>query len=113
MQIILKSNEHINKSSGYEIFESWLGKGLLTNTGESWAMKRKLLTPGFHFQMLSSFKEPMEECCDTLVDLLSEVADGRPVNIYKYMELYALDVICGEINIFSNVNLYFSLYLIQ
>lgn len=37
----------------------------------------------------------MEECCEILVDRLSEVADGQPVNIYKYVTLFALDVICG------------------
>lgn len=37
----------------------------------------------------------MEECCQILVDRLNNVADGQPINIYKYVTLFALDVICG------------------
>lgn len=86
----------IDKANTYSYFEAWLGKGLLTNSGENWHLKRKLLTPAFHFKILSTFKEPMEECCEILVDRLNEVADGQPINIYKYVTLFALDVICGK-----------------
>lgn len=85
--------------------EPWLGKGLLTNSGENWHLKRKLLTPAFHFQILSTFKEPLEECCEILVERLREVADGRPVNIYKYITLFALDVICGKPDEFPQLTL--------
>lgn len=75
----------------------WLGRGLLTNSGENWHLKRKLLTPAFHFKILSSFKGPMEDCCDILIDQLSLIADGRTVvDVYPYITLFALDIICGK-----------------
>lgn len=75
----------------------WLGKGLLTNGGDSWHRQRKLLTPSFHFKILSTFKEPMEECCATMVAKLRPLADGeRIVDVYPFVSLMALDVICGE-----------------
>lgn len=86
----------VDKSDGYRPLEAWLGKGLLTSAGENWHLKRKLLTPAFHFQLLSSFQDPMGKHCDILIQKLNEVADGRPVDIYRFITLFALDVICGK-----------------
>lgn len=73
---------------------AWLGKGLLTNEGASWHARRKLLTPGFHFKILSEFKQPMEKNCDILIDLLNDKADEKQFDIYPYITLFALDIIC-------------------
>lgn len=72
----------------------WLGRGLLTNRGESWRQRRKILTPAFHFKILSQFKAPMEECGNILINKLRNVADGKAFDIYPFITLYALDVIC-------------------
>lgn len=55
-QTISKSNVLIDKGNGYSFIEQWL-------------------TPGFHFQILSSFKKPMDECCDILIERLAPMAD--------------------------------------
>ncbi|XP_034489516.1 probable cytochrome P450 4s3 [Drosophila innubila] len=91
---LLSNNALLYKSRNYELVEPWLGKGLLTNGGESWHRRRKLLTPGFHFRILGEFKEPMEENCRILVNRLKEHADGKPFDIYPYITLFALDAIC-------------------
>lgn len=94
---MLSSHTAIEKAADYEVTEKWLGKGLLTNGGESWHRQRKLLTPSFHFKILSTFKEPMEECCATMVAKLRPLADGeRVIDVYPFVSLMALDVICGE-----------------
>ncbi|KAH8273463.1 hypothetical protein KR018_002460 [Drosophila ironensis] len=91
---LLGNNTLLNKSRNYELLEPWLGKGLLTNGGESWHRRRKLLTPGFHFRILGEFKEPMEENCRILVRRLQEKANGESFDIYPYITLFALDAIC-------------------
>ncbi|KAH8386854.1 hypothetical protein KR093_002971 [Drosophila rubida] len=92
---LLSNNTLLQKSRNYELLEPWLGKGLLTNGGESWHRRRKLLTPGFHFRILSEFKEPMEENCRILVQRLKQHAEtGQPFDIYPYITLFALDAIC-------------------
>lgn len=102
-QTILSSNTLIHKSRNYDLLVPWLGRGLLTNGGEGWHQKRKLLTPAFHFKILSTFKGPMEDCCNILIDQLNEVADGRTIDFYPYITLFALDVICGQNGKFINL----------
>lgn len=75
----------------------WLGNGLLTNGGQAWHLRRKLLTPAFHFKILSTFKEPIIDSCDILIRKLNAVADGKQtVDIYPYITLFALDAISGK-----------------
>lgn len=94
---MLTSNNLIEKSTDYLMFEQWLGKGLLTNGGASWHQQRKLLTPAFHFKILGTFRSQIEECCAILIDKLMAVADGKQVlDVYPYISLFSLDVICGN-----------------
>jgi len=43
------------KSYYYSYLVEWLGYGLLTNGGEDWKKKRRLLTPAFHFDVLKEY----------------------------------------------------------
>lgn len=86
----------IDKAKGYYLGRDWVGDGLLTNSGDHWRQKRKLLTPAFNIQVLSSFREPIEKCLSVLVKRLDEFADGRPIDIQEYPHLFSMDVICGK-----------------
>lgn len=86
----------IDKAKGYHLGRDWVGNGLLTNSGDHWRLKRKLLTPAFSFQMLSAFRGPMENCINILIERLSEIADGQPHDIQEYPLLLSMDVICGR-----------------
>lgn len=94
VKYILGSNQMLYKSRNYKVIEPWLGKGLLTSGGELWHRRRKMLTPAFHFKMLGEFKQPMEENCKIFIKKLSEKANGEPFDIYPFITLLALDVIC-------------------
>lgn len=56
LEKILTNPKHIEKSLSYKFLHSLLGTGLLTSTGEKWLKRRKLLTPAFHFSVLSGFQ---------------------------------------------------------
>lgn len=95
IQTVLGSNRLLYKN--YIGLKAWLRNGLLTNVGTDWHKKRKLLTSAFHFKILGSFKEPMEHKCNILISRLNKVADGRDVDIYPFITLFALDVISGNL----------------
>ena len=54
---LLSSNVNINKSQEYMSLDNWLGRGLLMNIGSKWRVRRKILTPAFHFQTLRGFMD--------------------------------------------------------
>ncbi|RZB40118.1 p450 domain containing protein, partial [Asbolus verrucosus] len=70
--IVLSSPKHSKKSRIYDIFHMWLGTGLLTSYGEKWRIRRKMLTPGFHFTILQSFVGIFNEETANLVKNLQE-----------------------------------------
>jgi cytochrome P450 family 4 len=94
-EIVLLSQKLIDKGYDYESMRDWLGNGLLLSTGKKWQQRRKILTPTFHFQILEKFVEIMDEQSRILVAKL-ERTNGKEVDIFPHLSLFALDVICGE-----------------
>lgn len=94
-QDIANSPNMIDKAKHYHLSRDWVGNGLVTNSGNHWRLKRKLLSPAFSFQMVNAFREPMEKCTTILIERLSAIADGQPHDIQEYPLLLSMDVICG------------------
>uniref|UniRef100_UPI003B512026 uncharacterized protein LOC123680936 n=1 Tax=Harmonia axyridis TaxID=115357 RepID=UPI003B512026 len=82
---VLTGYQHLSKSKLYSYFNSWLGTGLLTSTGEKWHHRRKLLTPAFHFMILQQFfvifKEETQKVYEKIEKAMEEdsVIDIMPV----------------------------------
>ncbi|XP_023288054.1 cytochrome P450 4c3 [Orussus abietinus] len=91
---ILGSNQHINKSSDYRYLRPWLGSGLLTGYGNKWYTRRKILTPTFHFKILEDFVEIFGEQTEILVDKMSTKLGKESFNIFPFVTLCTLDIIC-------------------
>lgn len=94
-EVVLSSQKLLDKGDDYELMKAWLGTGLLISTGKKWHQRRKILTPAFHFQILEKFVEIIDEQGNIFLEKLAEF-DGREVNIFPLVNLYALDVICRE-----------------
>ena len=51
----------------YRMGLPWLGEGLLLTNGDRWARDRKLLTPGFHFDVLQPYVPVFNETVEILL----------------------------------------------
>nr|QST15028.1 CYP4BY4 protein [Diaphanosoma celebensis] len=94
---ILTSQKLISKSVEYSYLSPWLGNCMFLTTGSRWKSRRRLLTPAFHFQILSSFFDVFNEQSRVLVDYLNRVVDQQPdkaIDVFPVMTKTALDIIC-------------------
>lgn len=69
----------------------WLGEGLLLSTGKKWHIRRKIITPTFHFKILEQFVEVFDRQSNIFVDQLMTKADGVPFDIIPAVTLLTLD----------------------
>lgn len=63
---------------------------------ERWKRHRKLLTPAFHFKILEQFTDVFDSQTAVMVERLSREVGKKSVDIYPYVTLCALDIICGK-----------------
>ncbi|XP_050335202.1 cytochrome P450 4d8-like [Bactrocera neohumeralis] len=91
---ILASPNHITKNFNYIILRQWLGNGLLLSDGRKWFVRRKIITPAFHFKILEQFVEVFDQQSTILLSCLAKKADGRNAfDVYPFVCLAALDII--------------------
>ena len=68
-------------------------------SGAKWKVRRKLLTPAFHYQILSNFMETFHEksviLCNILKDLCP-VGEKREIDIAPLATRCSLNIICGR-----------------
>lgn len=93
-EFLLGSTNILEKSYEYKFLHPWLGTGLLTSSNAKWKQQRKLITPTFHFQILEQFIGIFESQSDVLVKKLNKELGEKPFDIFPYITLCALDVIC-------------------
>ncbi|XP_048402526.1 cytochrome P450 4V2-like [Stegostoma tigrinum] len=94
VEVVLSSSKHLDKSYAYKFLHPWLGTGLLTSTGSKWRARRKLITPTFHFTILTEFLEVMNEQTSVLLEKWEKKVGKGPFNCFTDITLCALDIIC-------------------
>ncbi|XP_048458040.1 cytochrome P450 4B1-like [Rhincodon typus] len=52
----------------YRFMLPWIGDGLLINSGQKWHRHRRLLTPGFHYDILKSYVQEIAESTKIMLD---------------------------------------------
>ena len=95
IKLILKTSEPkaMSGGGGYALLKPWLGDGLLLSSGQKWFRHRRLLTPGFHFEVLRPYMAVYNESVGQLIEKWDkEGAGGSSVEIYKAVSLCTLDV---------------------
>ncbi|KAJ3655743.1 hypothetical protein Zmor_014858 [Zophobas morio] len=94
LEAVLSSTKILNKSYEYNNLRHWLGTGLLTSDGPKWKKRRRVLTPAFHFQILEQFIDVFESNGNKLIKKLRKKIGERGVDIYPFVTLCTLDIIC-------------------
>lgn len=95
IEAVLSSKTLLDKTNDYDLLKPWIGTGLLISTGKKWFQRRKLLTPGFHFQILERFVKIMDAHAKVFLDKISKL-DGKQVDMFPLSNLYSLDTVCGK-----------------
>ncbi|KYB25210.1 Cytochrome P450 4c3-like Protein [Tribolium castaneum] len=89
LALILPDMKHSKKSIAYDLIHRWLGSGLLTSYGTHWQVRRKILTPAFHFSILQDFILTFNESTEELVELLKKEVE-KPPKFYEERKLIKL-----------------------
>ncbi|KAK4874888.1 hypothetical protein RN001_014248 [Aquatica leii] len=90
IQIILSNTKHIDKNFLYSFMHTFLGEGLLTNSGTKWKLHRKYIQPYFHLNTLKMFISTFSECGQNLVEQLK---NKNEVKITSYVNNCILNIL--------------------
>nr|XP_008542317.1 PREDICTED: LOW QUALITY PROTEIN: cytochrome P450 4B1-like [Equus przewalskii] len=76
----------------YDFLLQWIGKGLLVLHGPKWFQHRKLLTPGFHYDVLKSYVAMFADSMHAMLDKWEEKArEDKSFDIFCDVGHLALD----------------------
>lgn len=104
IEALLLSTSVINKADEYRFFEPWLGEGLVTSKAAKWRFRRKIITPAFHFRILTDFLPIMNQEATKLVKKLNQAKYlHQKLDITPLIAMCTLDTIC-ETAMGSNIN---------
>ncbi|XP_054737394.1 cytochrome P450 4p1-like [Anastrepha obliqua] len=92
-ELLLNDKNLITKGIAYYFLEPFLHTGLLTSTDKKWQMRRKLLTPAFHFDILGHFEEVFKEESQKFVDQLNTI-DTNSVLLNEIIPKFTLNSVC-------------------
>ncbi|MGQ5524177.1 cytochrome P450 [Chitinimonas sp. PSY-7] len=98
-QVLIKEREHFGKLSElggkHEIgLGLVLGKGLVTNYGESWRRQRQMIQPIFHKAQIATMAEAMTDAGNRLLTRWQQVFQpGQAVDISQEMMRVTVDVV--------------------
>ncbi|XP_026173030.1 cytochrome P450 4T8 [Mastacembelus armatus] len=78
----------------YRFIESWIGEGLLVSKGQKWFRHRRLLTPGFHYDVLKPYVKLMSDSAKTmLAKWESYTKTNESFELFQHVSLMTLDSI--------------------
>lgn len=92
---LLRTAEPKNRSvGGYKLLIPWIGDGLITSHGKHWERNRKLLTPGFHFNVLQPYMPTYNDAVEMFMKNIStRSSHSDSVEVFSLAALCTLDVV--------------------
>ncbi|XP_077382179.1 cytochrome P450 4T8 [Festucalex cinctus] len=78
----------------YKFIKTWIGDGLLVSHGQKWFRHRRLLTPGFHYDVLKSHIKLMAQSAQIMLDKWERYSrSGESFELFEHVSLMTLDTI--------------------
>ncbi|XP_078527734.1 cytochrome P450 4B1-like [Lissotriton helveticus] len=78
----------------YNFFVPWIGRGLLILSGPKWFQHRRLLTPGFHYDVLKPYVKLISDSTKIMLDKWEKIIDkNKSVEVFQHVSLMTLDSI--------------------
>ncbi|XP_066479078.1 cytochrome P450 4B1-like [Tiliqua scincoides] len=80
----------------YNFLIPWIGMGLLVLNGPKWQQHRKLLTPGFHYEILKPYLALMAESVTVMLDKWEKLVPKgttSSLELFEHVSLMTLDSI--------------------
>ncbi|XP_078527775.1 cytochrome P450 4B1-like [Lissotriton helveticus] len=72
----------------------WIGNGLLLLDGQKWFKHRRLLTPGFHYDVLKPYVELTSDCTKLMLDKWDQlITKNKSIELFEHVSLMTLDTI--------------------
>jgi cytochrome P450 len=100
MHILRKNHRNYNKSKIQTKFLSkYVGKGLLTSSGDYWLKQRRLIQPAFHKEKLQKLVAIME---GEIGKQLQTIQEDKKVDLYPIMNQLAFHVVAKSLFNYSS-----------
>uniref|UniRef100_A0A1I8NQC7 Cytochrome P450 n=1 Tax=Stomoxys calcitrans TaxID=35570 RepID=A0A1I8NQC7_STOCA len=96
-EVILGTTRFNDKAQQYVTLDPWLREGLLISRARKWHLRRKALTPAFHFKILEQFVEIFDRQSRSLLENLHKehrMQTSKGFDLYDWVNLSTLDTIC-------------------
>ncbi|CAH2310732.1 cytochrome P450 4B1-like [Pelobates cultripes] len=82
------------KATTYRFLIPWIGKGLLILDRQKWFQHRRLLTPGFHYDVLKPYTKLMSDSTVVMLDIWDKlIMKTSRVELFQHVSLMTLDSI--------------------
>ncbi|XP_036138770.1 cytochrome P450 4C1 isoform X2 [Monomorium pharaonis] len=94
LEIILGSTKHINKSKLYDVLLPWFKTGLLVSKGSKWQLRRKMLAPTFHFNILQQYAEILIEEGERMTTSLKNIGNTVTKDLIPFIGVHTINAIC-------------------
>lgn len=91
--VVQENHFNYHKGDIYQVLSLTLGKGLLTNNGDSWLHQRRLIQPIFHRKQIAAFGRLMTENATSWIESLN-LDTGAPLDVFQEMSGLTLSVVC-------------------
>lgn len=91
--VLVSNQANYVKARTYEPLTELLGKGLLTNEGESWAHQRRLVQPMFGRRHIDQFAPAMVDAANRTLDGWSARPSDAAIDVASEMSALTLDVV--------------------